>query len=120
MSTAAPKGLLLTLGGAPSEPHTVPGVPGLFHPDRPVPVGNPGDAVSLERAKKLADDPAFPLELVDLPAGADVDGLREQAGDDVKAARKGVKEARRANPQGDEPTQLNQHEQAVATAGKGA
>ena len=120
MSTTKPKGLVLTLGGAPSEPHTVPGVPGQFHPDRPVPVGGKGDLISLERAKALSDNPAFPLALVDLPEGADVDELREQAADDVKSARQGVKEARKGRPRGDEAAQLDQHEKAVAAAGKGA
>jgi hypothetical protein len=118
-NTTARKGLVLSLGGAPSEPHTVPGAPGQFHPDRPVPVGGKGDRLSLEQAKKFADNPSFPLALVDLPATADVDELREQADADVKAARQGVKEARKQRVRGDEAAALSQHEKAV-TAGKGA
>ena len=66
-------GLRLTMPGAPCTPHSVPGVPGFFWPDRPTPVGGPGDPVSLERAEELAADPSVHLEIVPVD---DVDRCR--------------------------------------------
>lgn len=112
-TTGARKGLVLTLGGAPSEPHTVPGVPGQFHPDRPVPVGGEGE-LSLTRAEQIDKDPRLPLALVDLPVDADVDELRDQAEADVQAGRAAVREARKPKAsQGDEVDRITDHAKAV-------
>lgn len=62
---AKPRGLVLTLDGAPDTPHTFPGVTGLFRPGEPVPVGE-GYDISLERAKEIDADAGAPLSLVDL------------------------------------------------------
>jgi hypothetical protein len=91
MPDAKPKGsqgLRLTVGGAPNVPHTVPGVPGLYRPDDPVPVGGPGE-LDVDTAKSIHEDKAVPLELVDVPA-KDVDRLREQAEQDRLEARTGL------------------------------
>lgn len=111
-TTTARKGLVLTLGGAPSEPHTVPGVPGQFHPDRPVPVGGAGE-LTLARAQQIDTDPRLPLKLVDIPASADVDELRDQAAADVQAGRAAVRDARRQQPKGDENERITDHAKAV-------
>lgn len=65
-------GLRLTMPGAPCTPHNLPGLPGFYWPDRPTPVGQPGDPVTLEQAEQWAADPALPLELIpmDDPAAA--------------------------------------------------
>lgn len=57
MSTS-PKGakvpaFKLCHGGAPSSWHQVNGLPGLFHPEIPVPVGGDGDLLTLEAAEEF-------------------------------------------------------------------
>lgn len=61
---AGATGLRLTLPGAPCTPHNLPGFPGFYWPDRPTPVGQPGDPVTTEQAERWAADPGVPLELV--------------------------------------------------------
>ena len=75
--------LILTLGGAPNVPHTVDGVYGTFRPDRPTPVGGPGEP-TLQQAKDADKNPGVPLELIQIPE-ADVQGLRKQADADRRA-----------------------------------
>lgn len=84
------QGLRLTLGGAPEAPMTLAGVPGVYRPNRAVPVGGPGE-LSVEAAQAFADDKNVPLELVDIP-DKDVDQLREQARQDVMEARGGLQD----------------------------
>lgn len=86
--------LVLDLGGAPTAPHWVPGVPGLFYPDLPTIVGGPGE-VTLERAREVDSDPGMPLKLVDVPAD-DVAALRKRARSDHQAHRGGVLARRRS------------------------
>lgn len=74
MSNKTAPALRLTLGGAPNMPQQIPGVPGLYRPDRPTPVDGPGE-VSLDEARQLDKDPGVPLELERVPAD-DLDELR--------------------------------------------
>lgn len=101
------KGLRLTLEGAPLTPHMVAGVPGYYNPHRATPVGGDGE-LDLEYAKKLADDPAVPLELVDIKAD-DVDGVRKLAKSDLTEARSGAVKSRRSRPSGFETTLISDH-----------
>lgn len=82
------QGLRLTLGGAPNTPHTIVGIPGVYRPGDPVPVGGPGE-LSEDGAKGLHENAAVPLELVSVPA-KDLDRLREQAEEDRANARGGL------------------------------
>jgi hypothetical protein len=63
MATAKPKGLILTLEGAPNTPHVVEGVPGLYRPDVPTPIG---ETVGFEQAKKYDADESVPLKIVEI------------------------------------------------------
>jgi hypothetical protein len=56
--------LRLTLGGAPSTMHVIPGL-GYVRTDPPAPVGGPGEP-TLEQAIAAATDPGNPVELVEL------------------------------------------------------
>jgi hypothetical protein len=87
-------GLRLTLGGAPNNPHIVEGVLGVYRPDRPTPVGGPGE-VSVEVAKRLEDDKSVPLELVELTA-EEVTKLRPAAKAERTKARKAAVDARKS------------------------
>ena len=87
MTESKTKGLRLTVGGAPEVPHTIPGVPGLYLPNRPVPVGGPGE-LDEKSAKALNDDKTVPLEVVDVPKGK-VDEFRQLAENDRLEARQG-------------------------------
>lgn len=78
-------GLRLTLGGAPNELHTVTGLSGLYRPDRPTPVGGPGEP-TVEQARKAAKGPDAVVEVVDLSDG-DVEELRALADHDRERAR---------------------------------
>ena len=60
-------GLLLTLGGAAQGHYSVVGVPGLFHPVIPTPVGEAGDPVSLADARKADRAAGVDLRLVEIP-----------------------------------------------------
>lgn len=77
-SKEARRGLLLTLPGAPEEPHIVCSpdtgqpVPGHYHPVIPTPVGSPGE-LPLAVAERWAKDPRYHLRLVTL---SDVDADR--------------------------------------------
>lgn len=75
--------LILTLGGAPASPHTVDGLPGMYRPDRPVPVGGPGEATPAQ-AKAADADPGVPVQIVHVPEG-DVPALRLAAENDRRA-----------------------------------
>lgn len=78
-------GLRLSLGGAPNEPHTVAGLPGFYRPDRPTPVGGPGEA-TVEQAEEYAKKRSAVVEVVELKAG-EVDELRAAAAHDHELAR---------------------------------
>ena len=86
-------GLRLTLGGAPHTPHVVPGVPGVYRPERATPVGGPGE-LPFGEAKRISDDPGIPLELVEIPSGA-LDALRDEVAADLQAAARGLTDALR-------------------------
>lgn len=85
----APKGarkapaLILTLGGAPTSAHTVTGYPGTYRPDRPTPIGGPGEP-TLAQAQAADADPGVPLELIEIPANQ-VQALRLAAEADRRA-----------------------------------
>jgi hypothetical protein len=55
--------LRLTLGGAPSTPHWVMGLPGYYFTDHPTPVGGDGEC-PLEAAEQAHKQPGCALELV--------------------------------------------------------
>jgi len=59
-------GLVLDLPGAPLTDHVVNGVYGVYHPERPTPVGGGLGEVSLDEAKRLGGDPGCPLKLVEI------------------------------------------------------
>lgn len=104
-------GLLFTLPGAPHTYHTVQGVLGYFHPDRPTPVGGPGE-ISLEVARKLAADEGVHLELVEISAAQaeqSAAALREHR----KAAGRFIAEAVRI---GGAEGQIAREELAMSTA----
>lgn len=105
-SRKAPQhGLRLTLPGAPDTPHVIPGVPGLYRPGTPTPVGGDTDVVTLERAREIDADAGVPLGLVDMTA-KEVDDARAVCATDVDAARNAlradVREARRERRPSDE------------------
>lgn len=104
--------LILDLPGAPNTPHTIPGVPGLYRPDRATPVGAPGE-VTEDQAKDLAADEGTHLKLVRVSAD-EVDDLREQAQNDLRAAREGQREAILAGPDGAEAGQITNERAATA------
>lgn len=116
-TTAARKpkryGLRLTVGGAPAVPHQIPGVPGLYRPDKPTPVGADGE-LPLDRARELAADPSVHLELVPIAAG-DVEELSAAAADALEAARGGVAQATR-HADGHEADQVADEVAAIQTA----
>lgn len=85
-------GLRLTLGGAPNTFHTIPGLPGHYHPSIPQPVGGEGE-LGLSFARKL-DKGSEEVELVELSereAGEATKAHTEQAA----LARGALREARR-------------------------
>lgn len=108
------QGLRLTLPGAPSTPHMVVGVPGWYWPDRPTPVGGPGE-LTVERARELDKDESVPLELVVIPAGQ-LAAARAEVADQRAAARSAVRGmADRAD--GHEVDQVNDEAAAAAVEG---
>jgi hypothetical protein len=78
-------GLRLTLGGAPNELHTVAGLNVLLRPDRPTPVGGPGE-LPADDAKAFAKDHPDAVEVVELK-DEEVDELRTLAAHDHERAR---------------------------------
>lgn len=104
-------GLRLTQGGAPASAHVVSGVPGLYRPDVPTPVGGEGE-LSLEEAKALDADESIPLELVPVEDEA---AALEQVAADLEAARGGIAAALRAGPEGSEPGRIQDEAAAIAT-----
>ncbi len=89
-----PKGLRLTLPGAPDTPHVVPGIPGLYRPGTPTPVGGDGDPVNTERATELDADAGVPLELVDMTE-MEAEAAREELAGHVDESRAALAYARR-------------------------
>lgn len=83
-------GLVLDLGGAPNSPHEVPNVYGTFRPDRPTPVGGPGEP-TLAQARELSANEGVHLKLVEINPG-DVQSLRAAAAADRMAHSRGVTE----------------------------
>lgn len=114
-----PKGLRLTLPGAPGTPHVVPGVPGFYRPDQPTPVGSDGDPVDEQRARELHDDPAIPLELVDMTA-KDADAARRALATHLAESRQALTNARRdARETGTTPEEVERiTDEQAALAGK--
>ena len=104
--------LILTLGGAPDTPHAIPGYPGLYRPGRPTPIGGPGE-ITEDQARELDKAEGTPLKLVRVPAD-EIDGLREQQAEDIRASRQGQREARQAGLDGAEVDQVNTERAATA------
>lgn len=77
--------LILDLGGAPPVPHAVTGLPGMYSPDRPTPVGGIGEP-TLEQAKTADANPGVPVKLVEISA-SEVQKLREQSENDRRIER---------------------------------
>jgi hypothetical protein len=78
-------GLRLTLAGAPNEIHSIPGLSVLLRPDRPTPVGGPGE-LAAEEARAFAKNHPDAVEVVDLKDD-EVDRLRALAAHDHERAR---------------------------------
>lgn len=75
--------LRLCHGGAPASWHQVTGLPGLFHPDIPAPVGGEGDLLTLEAAEEFIAAHAAEVEKAraawdEFEAERVEDGLRDQ------------------------------------------
>jgi len=105
------QGLRLTLPGAPNTPHTVPGVPGLFHPSEPTPVGGVGE-LPTEAAQELHADEGCPLELVDIPE-AEVPAAEEKAAEAKAESRRGQRAAQALGTRGAEASQVSDERDAV-------
>lgn len=105
--------LRLTLGGAPSTPHTITGLPGLYRAGELTPVGGAGEP-SEEQAREADSKRGTPVELVEVTA-AELDKARERHQDDVAHARDGLIAARKAGPSGAEVEQVN--DERTATSG---
>jgi hypothetical protein len=101
-------GLRLTLGGAPNTPHTVVGIPGVYRPDIPTPVGGEGE-LSLERAKEIAES-NVDLELVEVK---DILTAKTQNAKDVAEARNAAAAASRDNPTSAERERLKDEIESV-------
>lgn len=69
-------GLQLDLPGAPPAYHEVVGLPGLYHPDHPTPVGGIGEA-SEEQARHAASADGVPVKAVRIPDSMLVQRRRE-------------------------------------------
>lgn len=91
--TTTPQGLRLTLPGAPDTPHVIPGVPGLYRPGTPTPVGGDTDVVTLERAREIDADEGVPLGLVDMTV-QEADAARAEFARHVDEARGALTTAR--------------------------
>lgn len=77
--------LLLDHPGAPSTPHTLSGIPGVYHADRPTPVGGIGEA-TLAQAKAYDADDGCPLKLTWITT-SQLAKLRKDAEQDRRAER---------------------------------
>lgn len=99
--------------GAPTTPHTVPGVPGLYRPDVPTPVGEEGE-LGVKQARAFAKEHSDVLEVVTITAG-NVEDAKEQAAADLAEARSGVIEARE-DASGAEEEQVAEQTEAVKGA----
>lgn len=86
-------GLKLNFEGAPATPHTVPGVPGLYRPGVPTPVGEEGE-VPVEVARQAAKEHGDVFDLVELKA-EEVDALVELAKATDDETRRGLDVAAR-------------------------
>lgn len=108
-------GLRLKLGGAPDTPHVISGVPGLYWPSAPTPVGGPGDAVTDEDAKRYSAQEGIPLELIEFPA-SERQMHEERIAAAMEEAMTGIASARRDGPEGNEADRINDQITAVKTA----
>lgn len=89
-------GLLLKLEGAPATPHVIAGLPGHYRPDVPAPVGEEGDALSLDQAKEAVKSRKDVLELVAIAdTDVTVEQAEAQARRDRDAARRNLADAAR-------------------------
>lgn len=112
MSKSKTYGLILTLGHAPRVPHVVIGLPGLYSPDRPTPVGGPGE-LSEADARKAGKNPELHVKLVEIPASL-VKSAREATAKDREEARKGLLAARKLDDlDGAEFGQINDESDAL-------
>lgn len=105
--------LKLTLGGAPNTPHRVAGFYGFFFPDRPTPVGGPGDAISEEDARDADKRRGTPLELVEITE-KEADEARRFLHEHREAARGAIVSARKSLASDIEVQHLSDEARAVA------
>lgn len=78
-------GLVLDLGGAPAQPHVLPGIPHQFRPDHALPVGE-GTSIPLATARAWSEREGLPLRLVEMTR-AEHATSREQREADLRALR---------------------------------
>lgn len=97
-SASKQQGLILTLEGAPNTPHLVTGVPGLYRPNIPTPIG---EVMTLAEAKRISDDESIPLDLVEVKNES---AARDAASEALAASRNVQRALRRAK--GNEGAQL--------------
>lgn len=105
-------GLRLTLPGAPTTPHVVVGLNGYYWPDRPTPVGAPGE-LPLEVARRVAEDDSIPVELVELTT-REANRATKEIGEFVATSRAHLVRARQEAPGGERV--LAVEEMAMTTA----
>lgn len=110
------QGVRLILGGAPNSPHTVPPLRGLYRPDVPTPVGQPGDVYEdLDEIKKLVQEHSGAVELVEISAG-DVREAEAQSKTDLAEARNGLVEAKKDGRAEDDDARFADERNAVKEA----
>lgn len=113
MAASKRQGIRLIVGGAPSTPHTIPGLRGYFRPDVPTPVGQPGDVIEdLDEAKKAVEDHKDAIELVDIPAG-EVADAEAQVEADLDAGAKGLVAARKDGRASDDSSRFADERNSV-------
>lgn len=72
----------------PNTPHLIPTLPGFYRPDRPTPIGGPGE-VTLEQAVEASKTRGVGVTLIELKE-TDLEKAREGHQADVQAAREGT------------------------------
>lgn len=95
------QGLILDVPGAPSTPHFIPGVQGLYRPQIPTPLEG---LMTIEKAREIDADDSIPLKLAPIVDLADALSAAESATSDSKSAQR---KARRARPKGAEAALIN-------------
>lgn len=107
-----PQGLLLILGGAPTTPHVLEGLPGYYCPDVPHPVGDDCD-LSLQEGKTAVKERPDVLKLVDI---ADLKDAQEVHAAAIAAGRNERRAARKDGRAADDPSRTKDEHDAVKEA----